>query len=132
VSELVTLNAQDLKDLNVEKIGHRKRIEQAIEALKSNTTVVSAPSTPTKKRNISEVTQSPQKEHKRVRIQTPPPVASNETAMCTICFEDKDTIYPLRNCKSKGSFCLECLHSYLDDKLNTKTIPILVTYCTLY
>lgn len=130
-TELINLSTQDLKDMNIEKVGHRKRIEMAIQQLKQTNPSTSSFNNKSqlaqqqKKRKIEEGFSH--QEYKKVRsnIESTP-----QSGMCMICFEEKDTIYALNKCKS--SFCLECLHHYLEDRLKSRTIPIHVMMLVIF
>jgi hypothetical protein len=130
--ELLSLNTQDLKDLSIDKVGHRKRIELAIQQIKQKPQTNAPSNMQKQKRKIEEtiVQESSPQVRKRVKLDAPQPIRPTQPthapplSTCMICFDEKDTIYPLRNCKSKGSFCLECLQQYMEDKISTKTIPI--------
>jgi hypothetical protein len=131
-AELVNLNTQDLKDMNITKVGHRKRIELAIYSLKLSR---QQPQLVTQKRKN---TFPSEKDAKRTKHDSP--VVFDNSAMdiiddmksllltglpgvCTICQEDKDTIFHLQKCNG-GAACIECLQAYFRHQIESKAVPI--------
>ncbi|KAL0478681.1 E3 ubq [Acrasis kona] len=123
---LLNLNTQDLKDMDITIIGHRKKIEMAIQNLKQPVHT---------KRNISHVvpTTQPSKKLK----QSPLPAEALEISdefksllltgfpgVCMICMEEVDDLYPLMGCKGETHYCVSCLQTYLKTAIDSKKVPI--------
>lgn len=98
-SSLLELNSEDLKDMNIEIIAHKKKILKEIEALKKTSIVEEVPQMPGK------ITQE-----------------------CVICLELKDieSMQPLRNCNH--SLCRNCISRYISEEVKSKHVPIKVCF----
>jgi E3 ubiquitin-protein ligase RNF144 len=128
-AELINLHVGDLRDMNISKVGHRKRIEMAILALRRR------PQPPFKRKN-----EWAGSDAKRTKLDTFLPSTAPDSSMdladdlksllltgvpgkCCICQEDKDNIFHLHNCTGEAA-CIECLQEYFKHEVERKVIPI--------